>query len=202
MKNIVILISISCILFSCQKPKDEGVNMLNHLSVNNVEKFIPLESYESFSKVIFVNQSGEEKILNVNVERGQEEKEIENILYSSDILTIHLTDETNSEYSIFIRAIAEYWDFETTFEYVSSFLYSQHDQGFYIPDIRIASDGQPLVCILEQEKILLNKTFVDVYTNYQVPETHPYSTIFYNIEFGIIGFKDYDNALWVFERYE
>lgn len=48
----------------------------------------------------------------------------------------------------------------------------------------------------QPEVTLLDKTFYHVYTN----NTHPeYNDIWYNTEFGIVGFEDTTGKLWVFE---
>jgi hypothetical protein len=50
------------------------------------------------------------------------------------------------------------------------------------------------------EKELNQKKFTNVFSNESV--LNKFSALHYNSTYGIIGFKDQNNELWVFDRFE
>jgi hypothetical protein len=196
MKNYYLIFTLLFTLLSCHKENSDS--LLSNLTIDNIKELIPIDLYESSSHVIFVNQNGDEKSLKIEIIKEGKEKLIEGEKYLSEYLAIHLIDEENPNYSIVIEALVNYWDLETVVEEVSCLLFNLE----YIPTLRITPNREPSLSILEAEKQLLNKSFSNVYSNFILPELNSYSVIYYTIETGAIGFKDHENNLWVYERFE
>lgn len=60
-----------------------------------------------------------------------------------------------------------------------------------------SNDGYEILDKVE----LLDKSFNDVYRVIE-PEENQLTELYYNKEFGIVGFKDLESELWVFDRFE
>ena len=70
-----------------------------------------------------------------------------------------------------------------------------------VTKITINEEGEPLIAEYHASKKLLDKEFKDVYSNIAISEFTSYSELFYNAEFGIIGFRDKQDDLFVFKEF-
>lgn len=201
MKNIIVLITLTCLFLSCKS--DDGMDTPNHLRTEDAQKLIPLSSYNIASRVIFKNQDGVEKSLTISITETVEESMINDFQYTFDQLVIILIDEATTDYKINVIATATYSSIGSHIEFLNCILFNnQTSNGSIIPSIRIETNREPIVGTFEQEVQLLDKTFNDVYTNYDYSEVPAYSILHYTTQFGVIGFKDQSGILWVYDRME
>lgn len=203
MKNIFFFLIVSCVTLTCKSSDEDLMSMPDFLTTDNAKELIPLSSYGTASKVIFKNEEGVEKPLNITIEESQEESMINDFQYTIDQLAIILYDESNADYKINVIATATYSSMNSHIEFLNIILFNiQPANGNIIPTIKVESNKEPLLGTLEPEVQLLDKTFKDVYTNFDFSETAAYSKIYYTVQYGVVAFKDFEGKLWVYERVE
>ena len=217
MKNLIfILFSILLFSFGCNSddaPKESDVNqnnLLSHVDINEIKANIP-DFYIDNTKIIFKDENNLEK--KFNVYRTEEEKSntIDGFSYSSDNLLIKLISDDSSPIIIELRGIANYDD-EYKLQKSLSMSFAPTSPGISGTSsftVIFFENGQPLasmfgVKVLEESVVLLGKEFNNVYgySNMGEPISDSYGQLLFNSTNGVIGFRDRNNKLWVFERFE
>ncbi|HFD33204.1 MAG TPA: hypothetical protein ENJ28_10935 [Gammaproteobacteria bacterium] len=129
-----------------------------------------------------------------------QDKVFEGKNYSSEYMTINLTEGNDSTYNVYVYGSANYIN---ATEFVESVKGAVNALSLDYPTaFGISQDGEPVICSKSDEVVLLNVSFNDVYYNYKDDSLTSYSEVFYNRSIGIIGFRDKNDLLWVFARFE
>lgn len=204
MKKISILLTLALCIISCQN-KDEPIQLNDtpsDLNLDDVKHLIPLDLYKDGSVTIFKNSIGEEIAFVVSVSTEDVEYEIEGKSYSSEKLDIVLADSNDDDYGLVLGANAHHTESGIPSKFITGVLFTRDFNS--VPTFWVESDREPITgTILETEKQLLDKSFVNVYSSYIVPsEVEAYSNIYYTIEQGFVGFHDKQDELWVLDRHE
>ena len=208
MKNLKILLSAITTSFftilSCNKDSElvslssvEGT----HLSLTKVNNLIP-DVYQGAEKVTFKNKENQLVELNVFYEQEVEERILgENIEYTSESVSATLFNyQENIE--IVVSASANYNDNSLeVLETLNVILMPGYNSvgGGWISLLYKDSELMEFDTFTE-ELDLLDRPFNNVYVNKLNSDLQTeYSEIYYNADYGVIGFKDKFNELWVLE---
>ena len=203
MKNIFnpFVLFIILIFTACDKDSD---NTLSHLSIENLKEFVPYDSLNIFSKVVFLNQDGDQKILTITKSIGQVEKTLDGKTYTVDQDEFTFRDETDTRYNIELLVTAHYSSSSSTIiEFVDCTLFTTVNNGF-VPSVRLHTDKPPSRPNEVHTEVTLNgKIFQDVFSNHTIIEIgEKFSKLYYSKEIGVVGFKDGNGVLWVYDHYE
>lgn len=63
-------------------------------------------------------------------------------------------------------------------------------------------EGSPFLCEFNENVDFLGKKFESVYSSIPLEGVNKFSELHFSNSLGIIAFKDKDNILWVFDRFE
>jgi len=203
MKNIFYpsVLFIILIFAACKKDSDKT---LSHLSIEDLKEFVPYDSLNRFSKVVFINQDGDEKILTITKSIGQVEKKLDGKTYTVDQDEFTFRDETDTRYVIELLVTAQYnSSASAVIEFVDCTLFTTVNNGF-VPGISLYTDRPHNRSNEVHEEITLNgKSFQNVFSNYTIVEIgERFSKLYYSKKIGVAGFKDGNSELWVYDHYE
>lgn len=209
MKDLKILASIVTILLfvmlSCNKNTElaslssiEG----SQLALTKVDDLIP-DVYQESEEVTFVNGENESIELNVLYEQVFEERIIgEKTEYFSEKISVALF---NQQENIDIVVIASTNYNNNALEVLESL------NVILMPGYKSIGGGW-ISLVYKDSKLtesdnyledvnLLNRSFGKVYVNKANPDIQAeYSEIYYNADYGVIGFRDRFNELWVLDN--
>lgn len=197
----IILLSIVFTLFSCEDIQFN--NNLEDLNTDSLEQFVPVEILDSHNKIIFINSSGQEMEFIIEIFNEIESKEINGRKYDREIKSYVFETMESADFILSIDMLVDYYDEKTEQKDIICSLYTSANNG-WIPSIRLNESGNALSGTRE-DLTLGSKEFKDVFSNNSLNSLgydFKYSKIFYNYEFGFVGFHDADNQLWSLDRYE
>lgn len=197
MKNIIFVL-LTIFIFSCKN--NDTISGLPLLSIDKVKILIPSD-YETSSRVIFKNIEDSEMVFRIETLSNVETKTINETEYQSEQFTVNLRNDDSQTMIMFITAGANYTSLENSIDYVNCGIAPSGNPG-YRPTITIGSDREASFGLFEDEIDLLNKTFKNVYTNFISEDITTFSELYYTVDEGIIAFRDFQNNLWVLDRYE
>ncbi|MBV6652919.1 MAG: hypothetical protein KI786_04140 [Mameliella sp.] len=198
MKNNILFIFLFAV-FSCTDTSDTSVNKLSDLSVESLEQFVPINYLEENSKVIYRNENGEEIIFEIVSSTTTEMSKVNDLEYDRELKSYSFKND-NLNYSLNILMTAQYYDRNTILESIDCSLFTGANNG-WIPMIRLDGSGNTLLGS-RGDMTLGQRTFYDVISSLE-PATSDFkfSKIFYNYEFGFVGFHDAENQLWYLKQY-
>jgi len=202
MKKLLILIFV-VILSSCQKEETivENSNELETLKIENLKKLLPLANSNSKTKVVFYNAQGNEIIFDFTLEEELKEKKVESKSYFAEKIAGNYINESINDYSLYFLGTGNYSnqvDGKSTL-FVSAGITQFVEQA--VTSLSIDDTGTPMIAVYYDTKQLLDKEFEAVYSNFIVDEFTAFSELYYNASFGIIGFKDRADDLYVFKEF-
>ncbi len=210
----VAIIAIMAIV-RCDKDDDTIQEPLQYqLTIDNILEKFPKDLYESSSKIVFKNESGGTRVLSILPEHALQNKSYGGRDYTVDALNYRLVEENDDSYIIQVTVSAQY-------EYEFSDINSNHIEynfnpiesililltGLTNPGINninlmtVEVDGVAFDNFSETFE-LNGKEFTDVYYSRINPMSTAFSSIYFNAEFGVIGFQDENDVLYVFDSIE
>ncbi len=202
MKKLLIFIFV-IFLCSCQKdtPVVENSNELETLTIESLEKWLPLSETQSKTKVIFHNQDGVEIEFNFEIEEELKEKRTPSKTYFAEKISGNYSSESINDYSLYFSGTGNYSNSD---DGKSTLFVSAGITQFVestVTSLSLDDMGTPLFATYYDTKQLLDKEFEAVYSNFIVDEFTTFSEIYYNATYGVIGFKDRKDDLYVFKEF-
>ena len=198
MKNIFLFLLILSVS-ACTDTNNPN-NNLERLQIENLEMFVPVNYLENNSMAIFINESGDEAIFTINSSSTIETSETNGQQYERELKSYSLRKINNDSYSLNILLSSHYHDNNTVVGLVDCSLLTDKNGG-WIPMVRLDALGNTRTGV-RQSEILGTRNFSDVFSNVVLNEEVKHSKIFYNYEYGFVGFHDEFNELWYLDRYE
>lgn len=222
MKTRIILFSflIGLALFSCKK-EEESCSDIYHGSTTYTEKSLESIPYLDKSIVIFKDSLNQE-IEFIVKDLGDKEASWEfpgncetnfndTILHRLDVKLRKIelnNDSIEFHFGIYIITLLD-WDYFR--KYDKLFVVHNIGDSIFLQNFEMVSDRRDVpekqaeeinfaVNTLEPEIEIFGETFQDVYHLKFFDKYAPHK-LYYNIEFGVISFKDNTGKRWVFERF-
>ncbi len=206
MKKIIFGLLLTILMVACNK---EQV-VLPDLMIEEVKSFLPMFYFEA-NTLVYTNELGEEKKLNLKLNDAPIIHSNKNNTYNADQIHIELIDPENENFKLDLLGTAQYLGDDAS---VSTTLIStltevnNPDAGTTLNMIRFV-DGMPQATsfvVLRAAIQLNNTTFFGVFSaigsDIVQGDFHSYSELNINAEFGVVAFRDENNELWVFDRME
>jgi len=193
---------LSLLLFtilSCSNTSDLSIG-LDNLTIESLEPYVPINYLEKHSSVVFKNDQGAEMKFEIIGSTTLETSTIDDLEYEREIKSYRLENKNGLNFSLEILMSAHYHDQSTVIKSVSCYLRKDGNNG-WIPAILLDGKGETLIG--QSESITLGqRTFDDVFSSITPPENqHEYTQIFYNYEWGFVGFLGAENELWYLDGY-
>lgn len=199
MKKILIFTFI-VLLTSCEKEVTvtEASDKLQTLKIDNIKDFIPL-SQSSKTKVGFYNEKGDEILFDFIMEEEIKEKKLGSESYFAEQISGSYINESINDYSLYFEGSGNYTKKNEHNLFVSSGINQFVEDG--VTALSLDENGTPIFAIFYDNIQLLDKEFEAVYSNRIDPSATSFSVIYYNSIYGVIGFKDRENDLYVFKEF-
>lgn len=198
MKKIILSLLVISV-YSCSDTNNSK-NNLEPINIDNLKAFVPVDHMEDNSKVIFINEDGDEAIFSITSSSTTETSEINGHSYERELKSYSLSNINDPSYSLNILLSSHYHDNNTVVGLIDCSLLTTKNGG-WIPMVRLDGLGNTRTGT-RQNEILGTSNFSDVFSNVVLNEEVKHSKIFYNYEFGFVGFHDELNELWYLDRYE
>ncbi len=219
-KILLIPVAIIAIMAIVRCDKDDVTSQepqQYHLTIDNILEEFPKDLYENSSRIVFKNETGGTRVLSILPEHALQNKSYGGRDYTVDALNYRLVEENDDSYIIQVTVRAQYrYEFadinsnhiEYNFNPIESI--DVTIAGLTSPGIdninfvRISRIGTEVLTIdnFSEELALNGKEFNGVYYSWVFPSSTAFSSIYYNPEFGVIGFQDENDVLYVFDSIE
>ncbi len=206
-KLLILLVAFAFIGIRCTDD-DGGATgeniVIEDLVLTDILKFIPIGDLKSNSKVVFRNIDGTEKVFDVSIITDTiREKTSSGVSYNSEQIIINYKNSFNNDFTISTTISSQYSVDNEVFEFIRSKIVVLKGNNANTAALSLDSDGMSLFSIIHDSFTILDRKFENVYINFPVSGMEPpYSEILYSAEFGVIGFRDFVNNMWVFDRFE
>lgn len=206
--RLIIFIVATCIFaFSCKKEGNNSINSFDGtISIEGMMKNIPAE-YQSNQSIVFKNRTGESITLQIEGIFFDHELNDSGNIYNTEAFRVKLSNPDSPDFRCELKVSGNIDP-----------LSGKIVKGIYVdlnPFISITSSTQLSIIFDENDNIfpeeklhhfyetksLINNTFSGVFERINEKATS-FSEIYYNTKFGIIGFRDAQNDLWEFVRFE
>jgi hypothetical protein len=188
-------------LFSCQKDDNPGIDSnsgeLAPLETDALLPFLPLENMEAYTKVVFVDAEGKEKVYDFEITEEMVDRQVNKIAYQANQIAILYSNEADF-YTIAITASGNYSSTTAANLYIQAII-----NQFVTPcRLSINEQGQPGIAFFYEQIDLLGQSFTNVFSNMFIDKEGAFGELYYNFEYGIVGFRDENGDLFVFKEYE
>ncbi len=212
MKKAILLLLVSVLLMQCSEEINNNDNILQiegtHLKIDEIKNYLPKE-YFSELKLVYIDENGNEKVLNIQSVESIDERELKGMKYTSGSFKVTLYDEGDLYFQIVLHGSANYSnDGKSINKGLSAWLMPFNESGTTWARLRF-EDGKPSFLWgddFREEIVLFSKVFNDVLVtigkNNLQEQYEKYSELILNSEVGIVAFRDEHNELWVFDRFE
>ncbi len=205
MKKSLIFIFVILLYFSCGKENADvdNPNELEKFTIESLEKFLPLAESNSKTKAVFYNAAGEEIIFDFIFEKELKEKRTTEKTYFAEEISGSYINESINDYSIYFQGGGNYVTIDANTQEFRSFVSAGINQFVEPAVTKLTFDetGTPFIAIYYDTKQLLDKEFKAVYSNFIADEFTAFSEVYYNATYGVIGFKDRKDDLYVFKEF-
>lgn len=201
MKNVVLLIVLVGVLFSCQK--DESKNEVNGgiqtITIDEIKSLLPLSESLSKKYAVFYNQNGQELIFDFSIREELIEKKIGSESYFAESISGNYSIDGLSEYSLYFLGSGNYSNSIESNLFVTAGINQIIEPVITL--LTIDEEGSAVLGLAYNDLQLLDKEFHDVYSNIIVEEFNAFSEIYYTADIGVVGFRDKQDELYVFKEY-
>ncbi len=203
MKKLIIFTFV-VLFWSCQKetPVVENSNELATLKIESLKKLLPLTEISSKTKVVFYNEERKEIVFDFELEEELKEKIVASKPYFAEKISGSYINESIHDYSLYFLGTGNYNNHNNTIGsnlFVSAGITQFVESA--VTKLSLDDTGTPIIAQYYDTKQLLDKEFENVYSNFIVSEFTSFSEIYYNATYGIIGFKDRQDDLYVFKEF-
>lgn len=202
MRKLFFFFVVLLFITSCDNEPPE-VQQPEHFILEKLNVHLPFDQFNSSTKAIFRNISGEEFVFGLSIKETFVSRQFQDIQYTYNKIKFSYNTDFNFTVPNF--------SFETSLEYLTDLGYTE----FILCGSSIVSASASLVdltiipgtdyqnTILNKEFSFMGEMFTDVYSNVLVEE-NPLSSvkIYFQSKNGIIGFKDNNGSDWIFDRFE
>lgn len=202
MRLILYFVCIVFFITGCKESEPE-IQVPIHFPIESLTDDLPFEQFNNFTKAIFTNSSGLEATYSISIQEEVVSKQYLDFKYTYN--------KTNFSYDIDFSFLMPSLLISTSLDYLNEM---KKNEVIYCGS-RIVPASAPSVhltilpgteyinTILNDEFEWMGTTFKNVYSNSLIDENSFNEVrIFYNSEIGIIGFTDFNNSDWIFDRYE
>lgn len=200
MKHLKYTILIS-LLSSCSKTNDN-----QYIELSIVDNFFP-DEYKTGSKAVFVNSSRKSLTLSISYLDEVSEQTIgtTGLMFLQDNFFVNLTTDTGKVGILVNGSAFVNSDLSEIRPFVSYLMRSgtsisnsslQMEARLETNQVVTTCDGN-----FDVSKSILGREFFNVY-GAVCAENQSFSELYVNEEFGIVGFKDDENELWAFDKFE
>ncbi len=197
------LITIVIGSVSCKKDEviyDPNAPLPTIYLSHEARSFIPAD-WRKAEYVVYKNNAGEIKKLKRHFIEEFNDFRLMDREYRRQQQSIILIDESDANYNITINVNTQYINTSETKEYVFIGLMTTLTNG-QIPFIDFSTD-QANTSYLKSATVSLNdRTFTEVYQDPGLFQPGQFSKIYYTKAEGVVGFKAYNNTLWVLDHLE
>lgn len=204
MKANIIFLTLLFII-SC-KSEEPQFNYQEVVSVAHIKNYLPHNYFES-PTLIYKNEEGEEKQLFINFEENIVERNIADQSYSAEEIIINIFESESSNFRININASSYFVEENKITSDLFASLMLFNPTGSTVNNIAFNENG-PIVSHFDDfhsNLVLLGRKFSDVFVaigkDWDV-QYDAYSELNINSEVGVVAFRDKNNDLWVFDRFE
>ncbi len=186
---------------SCEKEVTvmETSNELQTLKIDNIKNLLPLSESNSKTKVGFYNEKGDEILFDFIIEEEIKEKKVGSESYFAEEISGSYINESINDYSLYFTGSGNYTSKNESNLFVSAGINQFVEEG--VSALSLDEEGTPIFAIFYDNIQLLDKEFEAVYSNRIDPNATSFSVIYYNATYGVIGFKDREDDLYVFKEF-
>lgn len=192
--------------------QEDGLITIDSLACNRCEYeyvqnvcWCQEDCYDEEYENCYVDSNENEKVLTLNTARDLKAKTVNSKLYNVDEVLLEYIDDSIHPFTFHVTGTGSYNPANEQAQlFVNGGLSQFNTPTFHHPSISIDQEGNPHICKYESSVTLLGKTFSDVFTNIILdPEIESYTEIYYSSAGdGLVAFRDFDNELWVLDRYQ
>ncbi len=212
--QILFILSVLLLNFFCKKEVvnntiNEPAVLLKenaHVNVDVVKKLIP-EAYKQQKRVVFINKGGETRTFKIYYQDEVLKEELNGIHYTSDAFRIELQSEFDPEILIALNSSAGFKSKTEIGKGLSiNFQPSSSTKAWTLNTFSFLANDEI------KDKILLSgyvaskdyngKFFKDVFVSPKWDNEPISSEIAYNAEFGVVAYRELNNEVFVFDRFE
>lgn len=198
---LLMLLGITSII-SCKKEDSDSPNtQLPTVRLSNKAKAYMPDSWRQARYVHYKNKFGESKKLKCTFLENRGTGRLDDKDYEFEQQSITLVDESDSNYRISILVQAQYENRFQTKELVSVGLLTHLNDGLF-PFLDIILNNGNMNNPTLDALTLNDKAFTHVFENAEPFPLLQFSKIYYTKADGVIGFKAYNNELWVLDHIE
>jgi hypothetical protein len=202
MKNFL-LFAILILAFANCKVTEKALDG-SHLTIEGPRKYIPFQ-YSTKQNICFTAENGESKCLRISYSDKTVEKQNESLQYSAEQIYIFLVDSVDTEVTILFSGGTNYWGVDQKKSiYVGCDLLNS-DKCTWPFAFQVDKKGNPIsdaFTKIEPTKTLNGKVFQECITIKNFRCSDQYSEMVVNSEFGVVAFRDKNNELFVFDKFE
>ncbi len=197
MKKFFILTSLLFVL-SCNNEIKEGSSELLDIKIDRLADLLPLIELNGKTKAIFIAESGEEKILEIQTSSETKQRKFGDQNYLADEISIIYIDPESDEYSLNILGFGNYNKEGAAKLYISCGI-TQFTTG-YSTIITISESGKPILAQFFDNFSIADIDFEKVFSSFPLDGYNAYAKLYYNSTYGIIGFADKNGVLFALKE--
>lgn len=162
---------------------------------------INLEPFKNNSQVIFKNEEGSERILYINFSDSTQKQNVNGKDIVLPKVAVNYYEPTDTKFALYFYVTTNITKNGTSQN--ANFSASIFTNLVpFTPNVGFDHLGDPFFCHYNQDKLLLGKTFDSIYSSFPSEEYKMFSELHFTKSLGIVGFRDENDKLWVFERFE
>ena len=195
---------LGLMVFSCSKEESfTATNNLEDIELNDIRNLIP-NQLKSGKSVFYKDENGNEKKLLTSFDSVKRVAHINESEYSQERISILYLDPNNNSFSMDISGDGLYTSGLKVQKTISAHLMPRNQSSS--SEVIEVSNGELIVREwndFHTNLVLNSREFNNVFIgNNDFNETNKYDQIMFNQEVGIVSFKDDNNTLWVFNKFD
>ena len=206
MNSRVLTLLLGCALLACEKEpaiSELPASHLSDLSLSAAYALVPLSTFQEYRYAVFTNSSGATKRLELSVSDRTQLQQYQTFNYNAQTVDIHYADPTDASYTPVINLRTRYEDLSETAEYVEASILTDVNPNYHPVVILCPGPSCPYLEQYLDHVEIAGLPFSRVYCNYPPPShMKSFTTVFYTLDQGIVGFKGYDGEAWALSRFE
>ncbi len=198
MDKIIYSLAVILLCISCNSINEK--DNLQQIGLNDVLELIPISVLENNSEVVFVNSASIDKTLDLEFYKGTKQVNDGSILYVTDFISVLYSDNHDNNLRMKVE-LEPYFDNGRLIKNVVVTLLANSSNP--IPILSLSPQGS-LLNTHYIEITLNGRSFENVYSNIlnETQENKTYSEIYYSLEIGVVGYRDFEGELWAFKEFK
>lgn len=205
MNKLIFSIATLLLIFDCSSDSDQIKSLEGtHINIDSLKSYIPLLLHIVGTKMIYKNLKGETRTLKIKYYKEfTQDYTSELFNYKSDVFTLEMIDDLSpNNLKISIHGSGNYNGTQLALG-IFAILMPFNESGSMSGTI-LFKDGEPQVSpfdIFYSKLNLLGNSYNNVYV-FTASNVKVYSELDINSEVGVVAFRDENNELWVFDKFE